>query len=101
MSEPSGFAAKLAQCREKKGLSQYALAKLTGLSKQAIFRLEDGQTEPTWRTVQLLALALGVDCRAFSDPGLELPEVEAARPVGRPKKTPDAEAPKKTSRKKT
>jgi transcriptional regulator with XRE-family HTH domain len=43
------------------------LAKRSGLSKQAISRLEFGDREPAWSTVQLLAAALGLSCDEFID----------------------------------
>src|SRR5262245_36686152 len=86
MPEGSHFAEKLRERREFAGLSQYALAKLSGLTKQALSRLEMGEREPTWNTVQRLAAALGVDCRAFMDPNLTLPPVQPAGRAGRPKK---------------
>lgn len=82
------FAERLKALREQKGISQYALAKLTGLTKQALSRLELSEREPTWNTVQLLALALDMDCTAFVDPSLTLPDLEPARPRGRPRKAP-------------
>src|SRR5580698_10068245 len=85
------FAEKLKTIREQKGLSQYALAKLSWLSKQALSRLEIGGSEPSWETVQRIATALGVDCTAFADPRIELPENEPARPRGRPKKAAPAD----------
>jgi transcriptional regulator with XRE-family HTH domain len=96
------FADRLREAREAAGLSQYALAKRSGLSKQAVSNLELGEREPTWQTVQLLAVALGVDCTAFVDPSLQPPASEPARPRGRPTKTGvDAEAlpAKKTTKK--
>ncbi len=100
----TGFAERLRSLREEAGCSQYGLARKTGLSKQAVSQLELGEREPAWRTVQLLALALGVDCSAFLDPDLTLPEEEPARTRGRPRKVNDrgatAEAtPKKPKRK--
>ena len=80
------FAAKLAEQREAAGLSQYALARKSGLTKQAVSRLELGTRSPSWETVQLLARALGVSCEEFTDPGLALPEPPPARPPGRPRK---------------
>jgi transcriptional regulator with XRE-family HTH domain len=89
MSAGNGyFAERLKALRERKGISQYALAKLTGLTKQALSRLELSEREPTWTTVQLLALALDVNCTAFADPSLTLPDLEPARPRGRPRKAP-------------
>ena len=87
MAEQSNtFANRLRERREAAGLSQYALAKQSGLSKQALSQLEKGIREPTWQTVQLLAVALGVDCSAFVDPSLQPPDVEPAKPRGRPRK---------------
>ena len=87
MSERAkSFADRLRKLREDAELSQYALAKLSGLSKQAMSRLELGDNEPTWETVQLLAAALGVDCREFADPNVKPPPTVEANPRGRPKK---------------
>jgi transcriptional regulator with XRE-family HTH domain len=58
------FAAKLRALREEAGSSQYRLAKLTGLSDQTMSRLELG-TQPSWRTVQLIAKALDQPFEAF------------------------------------
>src|SRR5437660_1129785 len=92
------FARKLTELREAAGLSQYALAKVSGLSKQALSLLELGQREPNWETVQRLALALETDCRTFIDEGLELPEepdVSAPRSgPGRPPKRREDYKPK-------
>jgi transcriptional regulator with XRE-family HTH domain len=59
------FADCLRKLREKAGLTTYALAKKAGLTKQALYRLEQGGNKPTWDTVQALARALDLDCRAF------------------------------------
>jgi transcriptional regulator with XRE-family HTH domain len=61
------FSERLKSLRETAGISQYRLAKQSGLSKQAISRLEVGLREPTWSTVQLLSAALGVSCESFVD----------------------------------
>lgn len=98
MSDHS-FAARLIQLRESAGLSQYELAKRAGLTRQTLSRLEMGESVPTWPTVQLLAVALGVSCEAFTDPNLQPPAEEPARPRGRPRKTDAAETPKKGTRK--
>jgi transcriptional regulator with XRE-family HTH domain len=86
VTEKTTFADRLRALREEAGLSQYALARQAGLSKQGLSRLELGEREPTWQTVQLLALALGVSCERFVDPGLKPPEAAPARPRGRPPK---------------
>jgi transcriptional regulator with XRE-family HTH domain len=76
------FSERLKSIRESMGLSQYALAKHAGLTKQAIWRLENGEREPAWSTVQLLAAALGVSCESFAD----LTLLERVTPIGQPKK---------------
>jgi transcriptional regulator with XRE-family HTH domain len=100
MSAGEHFARALREHREAAGLSMYALAKRTGLTKQAVSRLEQGDREPTWTTVQRLALALGVDCTAFVDPALTLPPEPPPARMGRPPKVkPEAEqAPPKKPR---
>ena len=80
------FAERLKAVRERKGFSQYALARLTGLTKQSLSKLEQGGSDPSWTTVQLLAAALDVDYADFADPGLTLPDLEPANPRGRPRK---------------
>jgi len=83
----NSFAQKLKTAREKAGLSQYALAKLSGLSKQALSNLELGNREPSWETVQRLVGALGVSCEVFSDPDLKQgPEVKSAKTLEKPAK---------------
>jgi len=96
--KPTMFAERLQALREGRGLSQYALAKQAGLSKQSLSRLERGERQPTWETVQLLALALGVDCREFTDTGLTVPGEQPPGKPGRPRKAePPAAEPGKTS----
>ncbi len=93
MADKAGaFAVRLKTIREAAGLSQYALAQRSGLTKQALSRLELGEREPTWETVQLLAVALGVDCREFVDPGIKPPPAAEPKPRGRPRKPADAPA---------
>ncbi len=101
MSNTNAFADRLREAREKAGLSQYALAKKSGLSKQAISQLERGVGDPAWTTVQALALAIGIDCREFVDTSFALPDEVQANPPGRPRKAEEpAEEPKKRTRKK-
>jgi transcriptional regulator with XRE-family HTH domain len=81
------FARRLRELRESAGLTQTQLAQRTRMHRQGIAKLELGEREPGWHTVQLLASALGVDCREFVNPNLEPPaDEEPARPRGRPKK---------------
>lgn len=86
------FAARLKALREAAGLSQYAVAKRSGLSVQALSRLELGDREPKWVTVQRLAVALGVSCEAFIDPTIQAVPT-AVQPRGRPRKMKTGEAP--------
>lgn len=88
----TSFADRLRREREAAGLSQYALAKRSGLSKQALSNLEAGNREPTWQTVQLLALALDVSCETFVDPSVKPPATPPSAPRGRPRKTDAVEA---------
>jgi transcriptional regulator with XRE-family HTH domain len=82
----SSFAERLQRVRESAGLSQYEVARRAGISKQAMSQLEKGENDPSWSTVQKLAMVLGVDCREFTDPEMALPEAEDRRPPGRPPK---------------
>jgi transcriptional regulator with XRE-family HTH domain len=80
------FAQKLQALREKAGISQYELAKRAAISKQEISRLELGQREPRWATVQALAKALGVTCEEFGESVESTPSERAPRPHS-PRKT--------------
>jgi transcriptional regulator with XRE-family HTH domain len=65
MPKKPTFASRLRQLRAAAGISQYELAKRCRLPRQTVSRLEKGDSEPSWTTVQILAWALGVDCREF------------------------------------
>jgi transcriptional regulator with XRE-family HTH domain len=80
-------------------MSQYRLAKLTGLTKQTVSRLEQGQSVPSWPTVQLIALALGVDTGALVDPSLQMVADKPAAPRGRPRKPAEPSPAKKRGKK--
>ncbi len=86
------FADLLRSIRAKSGLSQYELARRSGLSKQSLSQYEAGLREPTWKAVQLLALALGVELAAFRDESLALPTAVAQVKRGRPRKDGQAAA---------
>lgn len=51
---------ELRHLREKRFLSQRALALRAGVSQQTIVRLEAGNGTPAWKTINALADALGV-----------------------------------------
>ena len=54
--------------RERRNLSQQALAEASGLSRNTLSLLERGQTSPTVSTLKRLATALGVNINAFFNP---------------------------------
>lgn len=56
-----GLAAHLRQLREQKGISQEALARASGLSRDCISRIERLDREPHMRT--LVKVAAGLGCR--------------------------------------
>jgi transcriptional regulator with XRE-family HTH domain len=64
VGRPSGADADLAHViralRERRGLSQEALAHAAQLTMSSYARIERGQANPTWRTVSQIAEALGV-----------------------------------------
>ena len=51
---------RLKKVRKAKKLSQYALAKNAGVSREYVRKLEDGESDPTVGMLQKLAKALGV-----------------------------------------
>jgi transcriptional regulator with XRE-family HTH domain len=84
----------LRQLRDAAGLTQAQLAEKAGLHRQGVAKLETGEREPAWGTVQALARALGVGCSEFENGEAE--EAEASRPRGRPRKDAGhSSAPKK------
>jgi transcriptional regulator with XRE-family HTH domain len=69
----------LKSLREKAGLSQSELSRMTGVSQRSISGYEAGSNSPSWENVQKLAAALNVSVAAF--------DVEPAspRPMGKRK----------------
>lgn len=59
---------QIRKLRERRNLSQRALAEASGLSRNTLSLLERGQTSPTVSTLKRIALALGVDLNAFFNP---------------------------------
>jgi ribosome-binding protein aMBF1 (putative translation factor) len=53
------LARRFAEARQKRGWTQKKLAEKTGLNQSEISTLESGQANPTYRTLQTLAAALG------------------------------------------
>jgi transcriptional regulator with XRE-family HTH domain len=54
------FASQLRRIRDKKGVSLYRLAQLTGLSKQGAYDLDKDSADPCLSTIVKVATALGV-----------------------------------------
>ena len=53
--------------RQKKGLSQEALALEAGLSRNAIWKIESGRVSPTIETIEKIARALEIDFATLTD----------------------------------
>jgi transcriptional regulator with XRE-family HTH domain len=85
---PKIFGQLIKELRVAKGLSVYALAKLTGLSDQAIHDLEASERHPSLDTARRLASALEVNLDWVNDqlPPIDMPEATPGRPRGRPPK---------------
>jgi transcriptional regulator with XRE-family HTH domain len=80
------FGEMLVRLREAAGVSQYALAKMTGLSAQGLSYLEKSDRTPSWETVQRIAKALGLNYEAFEDSGLVLPEYKPGKSGPKPRR---------------
>ena len=53
--------------REKRGMSQEDLALASGLSRNAIWKIESGRVSPTITSVEKIALALEMDFATLTD----------------------------------
>ena len=53
--------------REKRGLSQEALALMAGISRSAIWKIESGKVSPTLETMEKIAMALDMDFASLID----------------------------------
>lgn len=87
----STFGQRLKELRTEAGLTQYALAKSSGVTAQNIANIEKGISEPTWPTVLKLARALDVSVEEFDtgeDPREQDDEPEEPTPSAPPKKKP-------------
>lgn len=67
------FGARLRELREKAGMNKSALARVSGVGRGAISRLERGLHPPDWDTLSKLAAAFKVTPDAFRCPGWEPP----------------------------
>jgi transcriptional regulator with XRE-family HTH domain len=90
----SGFARRLREIRLENGLTQEALARLAGLHKLAIAKLEQGVVAPTWTTVVALVDALKLAGGDFWVPPkkrIGAPQARVGRP---PAREPNRQRPK-------
>jgi transcriptional regulator with XRE-family HTH domain len=72
------FAARLRVLLGRAGLTSYALARRSGVSKQSLSRILSGDSLPSWATVLKLAHALGATPNDFLPNGA----VDTAPPRG-------------------
>lgn len=80
------LAERIRSALESRGWTAYVLARKAGLSHTTLARLLGGDGQPSWVTIQRIALALGVSTDALRDPGITLPDVEIRGP-GRPRQS--------------
>jgi transcriptional regulator with XRE-family HTH domain len=81
MSEqkPPQVGARIRQVRERRGLSQRALAGRSGLSANAISRIERGESSPTVSSLHRLATALNIPITEFFQRQMEAPTIVVRR----------------------
>ena len=53
------FIRAIIECREEKNLTQQALSELTGIDRTDISRLENGNANPSLKTMKRIAAGLG------------------------------------------
>jgi putative molybdopterin biosynthesis protein len=80
MTGPAGSGARLRLARQALGFSQQQLARMAGVSRQAVSAVEAGHSDPSLRVALALARALGVTAEDLFGPGNTPPPV-TARPV--------------------
>ena len=85
------FAEKLRQLRDAAGLTQEQLAERSGINLWTIRGYEQGRREPNWKGVLSLAQAIAVAAEVFAECDESMPEEQAVRPRGRPRKDTTAE----------
>src|SRR5262249_29329416 len=80
MTDPTWFAGRLRELRLAAGLTQPGLAERAGMAKDALARLERGESDPKWVTVCTLADALGVGVGEFARKPVAPPQPRRGRP---------------------
>ncbi len=73
--EPNGMRLRLA--RQGRGFSQQQLARMAGVSRQAVSGVESGLSDPSLRVALALARALGMTVEEVFGPGAPEPRVDA------------------------
>jgi transcriptional regulator with XRE-family HTH domain len=74
------FGPRLRELRAAAGLTQKALAKRAGLTREAVACLETGRNDPRWKTVLALCSVLGVTTDDFLKPPGEANSTAISRP---------------------
>jgi molybdate-binding protein/transcriptional regulator with XRE-family HTH domain len=77
---PGGAGAPLRLARQARGFSQQQLARMAGVSRQAVSAVEAGHSDPSLRVALALARALGMTAEELFGPGNAPPPV-TVRPV--------------------
>jgi transcriptional regulator with XRE-family HTH domain len=72
----AAFGRRVREGRERRGLSQEALGRLTGLHRTAIYKLEKGGTAPRLASIRRLARGLQVPPRELIEDDDESPPSE-------------------------
>jgi len=77
-------AARLRSARQARGFSQYQLARMAGVSRQAVSALEAGLSDPSLRVALTLGRALGLTVEELFGPAVPEPSVpvRALAPLG-------------------
>jgi transcriptional regulator with XRE-family HTH domain len=77
--EIPGVGGRIREIREEQGISQRSLAKHSGLSANAISRIERGESSPTVSSLHRLATALSVPITEFFQAHAEAPTIVVRR----------------------
>jgi transcriptional regulator with XRE-family HTH domain len=77
------FGDKLRALMDSHGYTPAEMERLTGINRAVISNLLRKRNKPTWRTVQLVALALKVPATDLMDDDVRLPAYRPGRPYKR------------------
>jgi DNA-binding XRE family transcriptional regulator len=73
MPSDNAFALRLSAFRGRAKINRSTLARMTGIPTKTLAQFEEGESEPSWTQVQLIAKAFGKSVLSFRDPALRLP----------------------------